>query len=93
MLKIEYIDTTPQAKMFAEQIKGEPKTYFLQGTWGSGSNEQCNGLLRQFFPKGKSMHNKTNNYVQRAMNAINEKPRKLLHYCTAQELFYKTLAS
>ncbi|MBN7276851.1 integrase [Lactobacillus acetotolerans] len=39
------------------------------------------------------MHNKTNNYVQRAMNAINEKPRKLLHYCTAQELFYKTLAS
>jgi len=61
--------------------------------WERGSNEQCNGLLRQFFPKGKSMHNKTNNYVQRAMKAINEKPRKLLHYHTAQELFSKTLAS
>jgi len=39
------------------------------------------------------MHNKTNNYVQRAMKAINDKPRKLLHYHTAQELFSKTLAS
>ena len=61
--------------------------------WERGSNEQCNGLLRQFFPKGKSMRNKSSSYVQKAMKAINDKPRKLLHYHTAKELFSKTLAS
>lgn len=51
MLKIEYIDTTPQAKMFAEQIKGEPKTYFLQGTWGSGKTEYLKNVEKQLYDK------------------------------------------
>lgn len=38
-MKIKKIDTSQQAKIFAEQIKNEPKTYFLQGAWGSGKTE------------------------------------------------------
>lgn len=38
-MKIEKIDTCQQAKTFAEQIKKESKTYFLQGAWGSGKTE------------------------------------------------------
>ena len=37
--KIDRIDTTNVAKAFAEELKGEAKTYFLQGSWGSGKTE------------------------------------------------------
>lgn len=39
MLKIKTIDTSEQAKKFANQIKESPKTYFLQGSWGSGKTQ------------------------------------------------------
>lgn len=37
--KIDRIDTTNVAKVFARELEGEPKTYFLQGEWGSGKTE------------------------------------------------------
>ncbi|KWU05822.1 transposase, partial [Lactobacillus crispatus] len=40
-----------------------------------GTKENCNGLLRQFFSKGKSMKDKSKAYVQQATNAINHKYR------------------
>ncbi|USS85312.1 ATP-binding protein [Fructilactobacillus myrtifloralis] len=38
-MKIDQIDTEPQAQKFAEEIAKAPKTYFLQGKWGSGKTE------------------------------------------------------
>ncbi|TDN07590.1 IS30 family transposase, partial [Lactobacillus crispatus] len=53
----------------------------------------CNGLLRQFFPKGKSMKDKSAAYVQQATDAINHKYRRILQYQTAEELFKQYISS
>ncbi|MEK3614227.1 IS30 family transposase, partial [Lactobacillus crispatus] len=61
--------------------------------WERGTNENCNGLLRQFFPKGKSMKDKSKAYVQQATDAINHKHRRILQYHTAEELFKQYISS
>ncbi|KZK08632.1 hypothetical protein AB996_0069 [Lactococcus cremoris] len=39
MLQIGKIETEAQAKKFAKRIAEEPRTYFLQGSWGSGKTD------------------------------------------------------
>lgn len=76
------------------KIKG-CQIYFAHpySPWERGTNENCNGLLRQFFPKGKSMKDKSKAYVQQATNAINHKYRRILQYHTAEELFKQYISS
>jgi IS30 family transposase len=76
------------------KIKG-CQIYFAHpySPWERGTNENCNGLLRQFFPKGKSMKDKSKAYVQQATNAINHKYRRILQYQTAEELFKQYISS
>jgi IS30 family transposase len=52
-----------------------------------GSNENCNGLLRQYFPKGSAFVSITNTDVQRAVIKLNNRPRKRLGYLTPREVF------
>ena len=52
-----------------------------------GSNENTNGLLRQYFPKGSSFASITNTDVQRAVTKLNNRPRKRLNYLTPREVF------
>ena len=50
-----------------------------------GTNENTNGLLRQYFPKGSSFASINNNDVQRAVARLNNRPRKRLNYLTPRE--------
>jgi IS30 family transposase len=50
-----------------------------------GCNENCNGLLRQYFPKGSPFATITNTDVQRAVTKLNNRPRKRLNYLTPRE--------
>jgi IS30 family transposase len=50
-----------------------------------GTNENTNGLLRQYFPKGSSFGTITNSDVQRAVGRLNNRPRKRLNYLTPRE--------
>jgi len=52
-----------------------------------GANENVNGLLRQYFPKGSSFATITDSDVQKAVSKINSRPRKRLNYLTPEQVF------
>lgn len=56
-------------------------------SWERGTNENWNGLVRQFFPKGTYFATITNDQVQRAVRMLNNRPRKRLGYRTPREVF------
>jgi IS30 family transposase len=66
------------------------QVYFAQPycSWQRGTNENTNGLLRQFFPKKCSLLKVTKSHVDDAVHALNHRPRKCLGYRTPHEVFY-----
>ena len=54
--------------------------------WERGSNENFNGLLRQYFPKGTDFTRLSTREVQWALNQLNDRPRKRLNYQTPREV-------
>jgi IS30 family transposase len=56
-------------------------------SWERGTNENWNGLLRQYFPKGSAFATVTQTDVTRAVREINDRPRKRLGYATPREVF------
>ena len=51
-------------------------------SWERGLNENTNGLIRQFFPKGKDLSTVTTEEVQKVMDKLNNRPRKCLGFKT-----------
>ena len=68
----------------------DAKVYFAHPycSWERGLNENTNGLLRQYFPKGTDLQQITQIQVQDAVYALNHRPRKCLGYKTPHEVFY-----
>lgn len=56
-----------------------------------GTNENTNGLLRQFFPKRTSFEKVSQTDVDRAVSLLNNRPRKCLDWETPQEVFFREL--
>jgi IS30 family transposase len=61
--------------------------------WERPTNENTNGLLREFFPKGTSFATVTQKDVDRAVRLLNHRPRKRLGYLTPHEVFVKSCVS
>lgn len=59
--------------------------------WQRGSNENTNGLLRQYFPKGTDLSRWTNEEIQAVAAAFNNRPRKTLGWKTPAEAFDEQL--
>ncbi|MGI9427200.1 MAG: IS30 family transposase [Bythopirellula sp.] len=53
-----------------------------------GTNENTNGLIRQFYPKGTRFRNVTHQNVHRVQNLLNNRPRACLGYRTPNEVFF-----
>lgn len=67
------------------------KVYFAYPyhSWERGTNENTNGLLRQFFPKGSAFKDITQENIDRVVSLINNRPRKRHHYRTPLEVFHR----
>ena len=67
----------------------ECDTYFAKPyhSWERGQNENANGLLRQYFPKGMSFVDIARKEVIEAVHKLNSRPRKCLNYATPYEVF------
>ena len=60
--------------------------------WQKGSNENSNGLLREFYPKGRNLSRVSPATLKRNLALINARPRKVLNFHSAQELWDFELA-
>jgi len=61
-------------------------------SWERGSNENMNGLLRQYFPKGRSMRAISKTQIKLIAERLNNRPRKGLGYKTPNQVFKEKIS-
>lgn len=89
--------TFDNGKEFAEHHKLAKKlglsVYFADPykSWQRGTNENTNGLLRQYFPKGTDFTGISHREVARVEKLLNDRPRRRLGYRTPNEVLAKRL--
>lgn len=62
-------------------------------SWERGTNENTNGLLRQYFPKGTDFTKITSEDIKTVVSKINNRPRKVLGFRTPNEVFWGEMKS
>ena len=78
-------------KLFTKQTK--MKVYFAhpKSPWERGTNENTNGLIRQFFPEGTDFRKVSRKEIKRAQHLLNGRPRKTLNFKTPYEAMQELL--
>jgi IS30 family transposase len=71
------------------------KVYFAtpHHAWERGTNENTNGLIRQYAPKGTSLAGLTPAHCHRIASALNHRPRRRLGFRTPHEVYYSSVRS
>ena len=62
-------------------------------SWERGTNENTNGLIRRFFPKGTDFNKITIEQLKQAQFALNNRPRKILGYKTPNEIMNQEITN
>ena len=60
--------------------------------WERGTNENTNGLIRQYFPKGTDFSTVSRYQIKRAQRRLNDRPRAVLHYEKPDEVINRIVA-
>lgn len=87
--------TVDNGKEFSQFKELESKTgltvYFADpyAAWQRGTNENTNGLLRHYFPKGINFQTISEEELDIVIKKVNHRPRKCLNYQTPHEVFYQ----
>ena len=88
--------TPDRGKEFAQHIKitnalGGIPFYFPapHHPWERGTNENTNGLLREYFPKNMDIMDTPDNVIQEKVLELNKRPRKCLNWKTPYEVYYE----
>ena len=88
--------TSDNGKEFAghEKIASKLKANFYFAhpytSWEYGTDENTNGLIRQYFPKNRDFTTITQQEINMAMGKLNNRPRKRLGYQTPNQVFSKS---
>jgi IS30 family transposase len=84
---------TEMASHRAFSIATDVQVYFCdpRSPWQRGSNENTNGLLRQYFPKGVPVDGYSQAELNKIANRLNDRPRKTLQFMTPAEKLAETL--
>ena len=75
-------------KEIAEHLNADFYFAHPYASWERGTNENMNGLIRQYFPKQRDLSTVTDDEIQKAMDRLNNRPRKCLGYRTPNEVFF-----
>lgn len=74
-------------RLFTKQTK--IKVFFAHphSPWERGTNENTNGLVRQFFPSGTDFNKISRREIKQVQNLLNGRPRKTLNWCMPSDVF------
>jgi transposase, IS30 family len=88
------VDNGKEFSQFKElEVKTGLTVYFADpyAAWQRGTNENTNGILRHYFPKGFDFRKVSDKEVKSVITKINNRPRKCLNYQTPHEVMRLTL--
>jgi IS30 family transposase len=76
-------------------VNTDVKVYYCDphSPWQRGSNENTNGLLRQYFPRGTDLSGYTQSQLDKVALRLNQRPRKTLGFETPADKLHACVAS
>jgi IS30 family transposase len=74
----------------AQQLQADFYFAHPYASWERGTNENTNGLIRQYFPKDRDFITITPQEIITAMHRLNNRPRKRLGFTTPNQVFFKS---
>jgi len=80
-----------ERKLFTRDTKMQVYFAHPQSPWERGSNENTNGLIRQYFPKGMGFNEVSVYQIRKAQDLLNSRPRKALNARKPFEAFNELL--
>lgn len=82
------IELGKEDKDLEDKIKMEVFRAFAYHSWERGTNENFNGLVREFFPKKVDFAKVSKKDIEKVEKLLNNRPRKRLNYYTPREVFF-----